>query len=115
MRISDWSSDVCSSDLSSRAGLDGFVGGSLAYVIAAGVFRCASSRSKIAESSSASNLRANRSGLSVRRRASAVEKVDRKCERWGKRVSVCVEIGGSRIIQKKNSYNTDTFHRFLIT
>src|SRR3546814_12141060 len=71
MRISDWSSDVCSSDLSSSAA----EGGRAVSVIA--------------------DLGVEQPVERVD------HEVDRKSVVWGKSVSVRVDLGGRRIIKKK--------------
>src|SRR3546814_16359159 len=104
MRISDWSSDVCSSDLLTlhRIALAGQerddrgrqVGLTHGHALGAGLesaFRKKKGRS-------------SRSGLSVSRLA----RTDRKSVVEGKRVSVRVDLGGSRIIKKKKREEKDT-------
>src|SRR3546814_18341787 len=84
MRISDWSSDVCSSDL---AVVDGAIG--------------------IREAAGAVTSDAVRSGTrgaldrDVHDVLDEVQKADRKSVVWGKSVSVRVDLGGRRIIKKK--------------
>src|SRR3546814_4602523 len=80
MRISDWSSDVCSSDLGQRAG---------------GRRRCVQARvaGQFSHSSEWS-----RCGT---RCAATASRSDRKSVVWEKSVSVCVDLGGRRSIKKK--------------
>src|SRR3546814_14818801 len=85
MRISDWSSDVCSSDLGQRT---------------------ASSRRAAREdrgSNDTADARRHRENRRVRcrHRASLAYRGDRKSVVWGKSVSVSVELGGRRMIKKK--------------
>src|SRR3546814_12699546 len=95
MRISDWSSDVCSSDLAVRlcggnllATFPGHVAGALAY--------CVSQLDR-----------------DLDRRVGA-RRLQRECQRdrkravQGKSVSVRVDIGGRCIMKKKHSNNTKT-------
>src|SRR3546814_12723500 len=98
MRISDWSSDVCSSDLKDRL-MPGIVSGEKILAVA------------MTEPGTGSDL----AGMKAR----AEEKddhwllngtktyisngiLDRKSVVKGKSVSVCVDLGGRRIIKKKN-------------
>src|SRR3546814_13701090 len=95
MRISDWSSDVCSSDLT---GLD------IPRLVPAIV-------ALAAEGEGVERLRADhprhRVGqLDFADRALFLrfqDAQDRKSVVWGKRVSVRVDLGGSRIIKKKKA------------
>src|SRR3546814_13692118 len=82
MRISDWSSDVCSSDLRSRCSSPRTAGGS-------------SSRDSPRTSRCSSNPSV------PRRRRSKAAKSRSEERRVGKEVSVRVDLGGSRIIKKK--------------
>src|SRR3546814_11304429 len=75
MRISDWSSDVCSSDLARRRNWRWPMG--------------------------AASTRRSRCRRPVRRRAIGSGGEDRKSVVSGKSVSVRVDLGGSRNIQKK--------------
>src|SRR3546814_16927890 len=99
MRISDWSSDVCSSDLNRREGSRRVRKGRLAD----GWSRDA--RCLINEAASA----ADHDAMAVCRRAQGVFVgvhvcgADRKSGVWGKSVSVRVALGGRRSIQKKNT------------
>src|SRR3546814_21126910 len=79
MRISDWSSDVCSSDLPV-------------------CLRCALPRTRCA------TLLATPNGTAVANPGPDIPSVprDRKSVVWGKSVSVRVDLGGRRIIKKKN-------------
>src|SRR3546814_20152700 len=83
MRISDWSSDVCSSDL----------GGKLRRQIILGQRRAHP------------RIMVERRGK-VRRRGEMAQRVDRKSVVSGKSVSVRVDLGGRSIIKKKTLENT---------
>src|SRR3546814_13148103 len=74
MRISDWSSDVCSSDLY-------YTGPAAALCLS-----CASTRSRQA----------------ISRPAAMINGADRKSVVLGKSVSVRVDLGGRRLIKKTN-------------
>src|SRR3546814_11056544 len=100
MRISDWSSDVCSSDLlalclSSSATPAGSSSSPPAAASSAGV---ASAGSGYAPRSS--RKRASRQLPAAQATPSGVR--DRKGVGEGKRVSVRVDLGGRRYIKKKN-------------
>src|SRR3546814_16275552 len=86
MRISDWSSDVCSSDL--RSGHRGWQRQPEGISIALGI-----------------SPRARRSRRSD---GSATRVLDRKRVVWGKSVPVRVDLGGRRILKKKTSHNNTT-------
>src|SRR3546814_15653662 len=104
MRISDWSSDVCSSDLNSyqkhseyivqHSDLQGF--SQTDKLILAALLRL--HRGKFAATSTAGLPEEWREP--VRRLAI----IDRKSVVEGKSVSARVDLGGSRIIKKKNTY-----------
>src|SRR3546814_19962990 len=115
MRISDWSSDVCSSDLADRAGPAVI----LSFVIAGVICACAA----LAYAEMSTMMPASGSaytysyvvlgeiiawviGWSLILEYSLVVSTvavgwsgDRKSVGWGKRVSVRVDLGGRRIIQ----------------
>src|SRR3546814_13411362 len=98
MRISDWSSDVCSSDLSRAAGAGGRRGPDLAleFPVGAGIdegrFRhCFREQ-----------LRPQAGGTGAAR-ADPADRGDRKSVVEGKSVSVRVDLGGRRIINKKKN------------
>src|SRR3546814_11902138 len=101
MRISDWSSDVCSSDLRCRAP------GPRASAIGApaGVGRRGRESGRCAWTGAASarvrRCRRWRRCGGRRRPAIRVARVDRKGVGEGKRVAGRVDIGGSRVIKKK--------------
>src|SRR3546814_16389328 len=94
MRISDWSSDVCSSDLSGGRGSSARVRktmGRSSFVVAA-----AATVGPIA--------RATRNSPAVASsRLGQNPPADRKGGGEGKRGSVRVDLGGRRIIKKKNT------------
>src|SRR3546814_15601488 len=106
MRISDWSSDVCSSDLSSprqARPADLAVIGAVAKVqhlalqIAAGV---AATVADVIGQPPAGKLG---------------HRKDRKSGASGKRVSVRVDLGGRRIIKKKNRITNEKAHHSTST
>src|SRR3546814_16715774 len=113
MRISDWSSDVCSSDLatrpttpsSKRGGTNGSSTrtrtrmGSIAPSVAGTLRRTASSpapRNRDAGGEHRDQQRVRCRGRGV------VAAADRKSVVWGKSVSVRVDLGGGRLLKKKN-------------
>src|SRR3546814_14273184 len=96
MRISDWSSDVCSSDL---AALDNFQ----IAVHAIGDAANAELLSAIADlGESYKGDRRWRIEHAQIVDPADIAKLDRKSVVWGKGVSVRVDLGGRRIIKKKN-------------
>src|SRR3546814_12477479 len=110
MRISDWSSDVCSSDLADLPGRADALSGLAAglHILrdrAAGGDRHRAPRPAHAqgvEIQPGADRRADRPpGRGVPGSAAG----DRKSGVEGKRVSVCVDLGGSRIIKKKKTEN----------
>src|SRR3546814_17368415 len=100
MRISDWSSDVCSSDLLAALRM---------------TFSSLNDRIALSLVSSRADLKYDDLLPTVQelRKAQAdwptaaktiiklIERLDRKSDVWGKSVSVRVDIGGRRIIKKK--------------
>src|SRR3546814_16924111 len=113
MRISDWSSDVCSSDLAERDVLDrgvqaragDRVGGAVAF-IAGSVDRERRKLDDVFFTLPGGGTGTNFLGLGRRNddaegRGRAQNRRDRKSVVWGKRVSVRVNIGGRRSIKKK--------------
>src|SRR3546814_17882572 len=83
MRISDWSSDVCSSDLTALGSLD------------------------FMESIDCYRNETTRFADFILPQTGSLEHEDRKSVVEGKSVSVRVDLGGSRIIKKKkNTYNS---------
>src|SRR3546814_19850387 len=83
MRISDWSSDVCSSDLHKvRSGCR---------------WGCGTASRRAASNIGSRSARADR-----RARRAPSPRPDRKSVVEGKSVSVRVDLGGRRIIKKKN-------------
>src|SRR3546814_17504278 len=93
MRISDWSSDVCSSDLNRRAGWAHLRHHPRRRVAFAG----ASEKDRTTESQRLFRFIFNSGQLGM---------VDRKSVVKGKRVEVRVDIGGRRIIKRKIQYVT---------
>src|SRR3546814_17648989 len=102
MRISDWSSDVCSSDLR-RAGGNGGGGGDCAFRVGG---RLAGRGGGAQMGRAAQLLPRPRAGLWLRSGGAGIFLVrragrDRKRVVSGKSVSVRVDLGGRRIIKKK--------------
>src|SRR3546814_14297852 len=95
MRISDWSSDVCSSDLGfgglCSSGF-GFGQGSDCFL-----FGCAVGGGSLEAEAVVSGFE------DVAVMSQPVEQGDRKSVVWGKSVSVRVDLGGRRIIKKINN------------
>src|SRR3546814_12617183 len=92
MRISDWISDVCSSDLSACSALGAaFVVADAGSTVSASRNACPSSPTSEDEGSSSPS-----SSLIF------VVRPDRKSVVQGKSVSVRVDLGGRRIIKKNN-------------
>src|SRR3546814_5950755 len=98
MRISDWSSDVCSSDLNARGDVDGDAAQFELQLGAANLGRQEQPRQVLRhfgvkpEAAEALQPLGQQRGVVVADRKSVVE---------GKRVSVRVDLGGRRIIKKK--------------
>src|SRR3546814_17280668 len=108
MRISDWSSDVCSSDLSAYAPVRAFSSagqGSAPADAALQQKRRMSRRTPLKRPPHRRRPRprtVDRIGGPVeRQRREAVAGADRKSVVWGKSVSVRVALGGRRMIKKK--------------
>src|SRR3546814_11586914 len=105
MRISDWSSDVCSSDLNRRIG--GLDGTGRPGLVRSGLARGGSAHVHSAPLRHARHHAAgSRSDRSLARglqfkRGKARSGIDRKSVVSGKSVSVRVDLGGRRIIKKK--------------
>src|SRR3546814_13790466 len=92
MRISDWSSDVCSSDLTFGKGF----GGDLHRFDRA--FGHSRPLERIGEVEPCADV-----AQIFQQRAALLGKADRKSVVSGKRVSVRVDLGGRRFIKKKNT------------
>src|SRR3546814_16503032 len=88
MRISDWSSDVCSSDLLT-----------LFYIAGRGVERLA----EFHDVDAALTQRRPERRRGIRGPGRHLQLEDRKSVVSGKSVSVCVDLGGRRIIKKKRT------------
>src|SRR3546814_13082552 len=88
MRISDWSSDVCSSDLSA--------GGRAAIRSASANIR----RRTVSAHPPDANGKSSLMSLAAARKLIQAPRRDRKSVEWGKSVSVRVDLGGRRIIKK---------------
>src|SRR3546814_11154927 len=105
MRISDWSSDVCSSDLGERQQL--IRHGEGARDVAAGNHELAAEPEGVSEGRGMSGPPRpgdRRAYMSLRPVRVAMR--DRKSVVSGKRVSVRVDPGGRRIIKKKRAEQT---------
>src|SRR3546814_20051205 len=99
MRISDWSSDVCSSDLIASRTIQ-----HVADAILHHVFQFTGQNpemDRVALAASGAELVALGNGLSQR-----IERGDRKSVGSGKSVSVRVDLGGRRTSKKKTEINT---------
>src|SRR3546814_12732137 len=98
MRISDWSSDVCSSDLPAarrrlrRCDCAGCEGAGIAETPTAG---CAAPTAR---------KETGHKGV-----IPGDAMLDRQSVVWGKSVSVRVDLGGRRIINKKKNINTNAY------
>src|SRR3546814_14771433 len=101
MRISDWSSDVCSSDLD-RAQCRGDVLAVLGGDHHAQRIDDPVTRERV-------DLEPQLVG---RQHLLALHREDRKSDVWGKSVSVRVDLGGRRIIKKKKQH---TIHKPYLT
>src|SRR3546814_19378609 len=108
MRISDWSSDVCSSDLSRR-------GHGEERAARAQDCRAPAVRSSLRRHHRRDHRRQPQpqAGTDRRSTATAGRSADRKSVVWGKSVSVRVELGGRRIIKKKTK--TKQRHTYIKT
>src|SRR3546814_14273657 len=112
MRISDWSSDVCSSDLvdilydHQDAGVRLYQASILAG--AAGIVIAGTGNGSLSPGAARGSLLARRRGLTCVRssRVPSGEVGDRKSVVVGKRVSVRVDLGGRRILKKKTNTQT---------
>src|SRR3546814_12260156 len=99
MRISDWSSDVCSSDLA-RAQI-----WRPARSAGAASLSDADQFLRVEPSEARSDGR-RRAGKAARRRlVDSQQEEDRKSVVSGRRVSVRVDLGGRRVINKKKRYH----------
>src|SRR3546814_14740558 len=98
MRISDWSSDVCSSDLSADDSDPLDLHAFTPAPRAGGASGSSGQRARAATSASPINPRPKRSAL------------DRKSVVTGTSVSVRVDLGGSSIIKQKKQRRTDIKH-----
>src|SRR3546814_20828186 len=96
MRISDWSSDVCSSDLRQRGGGTGdhrLIGHRLRLLHLSRTYDHRGAGAAARDSGRAADTR--------RAADDGDDPVDRKSVVYGKSVSVRVDLGGRSIIQKK--------------
>src|SRR3546814_20737375 len=104
MRISDWSSDVCSSDLGGGSNSLALSGSStLAGNVALGGNGSSLGLSGSAQINGAVDFGGGASTLTLSGTAAlngAIGNADRKSVREGKRVSVRVESGGRRLLKK---------------
>src|SRR3546814_17246518 len=90
MRMSDWSSDVCSSDLRARSSR---------------AVRCRPGDRSSRQRNCACRCAAQRHRGRAARPGRRGVPIDRKSVVEGKSVSVRVDLGGRRIIKKKKKYN----------
>src|SRR3546814_15642828 len=103
MRISDWSSDVCSSDLSAMIAGEPSRDASSTRISSKSPKSCASTDS-IASASQRAPLC---TGITIDTRGGAVESsVDRKSVGEGKSGTVSVDLGGRGILKKKKKQIT---------
>src|SRR3546814_10930142 len=115
MRISDWSSDVCSSDLGARAYAFGYRF-DLRHPLADEVAFCQWGRvAGVSRYAAATGMAQHHDVLDLQRvhakldgGAGAVKR-DRKSVVKGKSVSVRVDLGGRRIIKKKKKKTNKTY------
>src|SRR3546814_20427476 len=101
MRISDWSSDVCSSDLLCRTRQDARRGG-IVSLRSVAHDRADAGRDD-GDAASRRSRRASRRRQRFARVAEQVRQRDRKSVVSGKRGSVRVNLGGRRITKKKKT------------
>src|SRR3546814_15926913 len=109
MRISDWSSDVCSSDLAHPALRETADGGAVRFLRPYGARRSRPRHSRQRGCAAASAYRPVDGHLSVRWRNHAsrqcrigtADPADRTSVVKGKSVSVRVDLGGGRLFKKK--------------
>src|SRR3546814_17703487 len=114
MRISDWSSDVCSSDLNRLLGMTETAIRDVAAILARLADGDVSGRIEAAYEGLFGSLRDDTNALS--------EQLARKSVVWGKSESVRVDPGGRRIIKTKNLITnkaridkSDEAHHHLVT
>src|SRR3546814_16346252 len=106
MRISDWSSDVCSSDLTTserRSARNQLVTALAEHALRTGI----TDYTGVAELSWLTQVlrfgwQCMTLGRVVREGSRSLAGLDRTSVGWGKSVSVRVDLGGRRIITKKN-------------
>src|SRR3546814_11980585 len=101
MRISDWSSDVCSSDLTVKKARTWLTENEQAYVFH-DFKKDGITRALIADwlRDVSSDVLLNRKGTTGRKLSDEQKAADRKSVAKGKRVSYRVDSGGRRIIKK---------------
>src|SRR3546814_19747312 len=109
MRISDWSSDVCSSDLSSPAVSD-LVAGRVDIMIDSVTSQRQNILAKRVRALGVTSLDRHPQLPEVPTIAEAAGR-DRKSVVWGKSVSVRVNLGGRRTFNKKQLQNTNIIYR----
>src|SRR3546814_17563540 len=101
MRISDWSSDVCSSDLDIAVH-------QVRHVLLVGEAHQLAGLAGMVEADRVADLVGKHVAQVVGRRIPVeADLPDRKSVVWGKSVSVRVDLGGRRIIKKKNTNDYD--------
>src|SRR3546814_19375239 len=111
MRISDWSSDVCSSDLHRHDALRPLAGGDVGterQLRHGGAGFCREAEPQGRAGMPVPDL--DRLDAVPVRALARLEQEDRKSVVEGKRVSVRVELGGRRIIKKKTTQLTTYMH-----
>src|SRR3546814_13696615 len=108
MRISDWSSDVCSSDLDTAVLVDEHEDGTSHRLLAV---HAARARAQITANPDVGDLADSDRNAAARCRNG----VDRKRVVYGKSVSVRVDLGGRRIIKKQTTivYQGNSKHHIL--
>src|SRR3546814_12901051 len=102
MRISDWSSDVCSSDLLSTSSATRVRFNSFPAGRHASHFRLGASTGHTTTHATCSRKPSEP--------FATLSPKDRKSVVWGKRVSVRVDLGGRRIIKKKQLQKSEERH-----
>src|SRR3546814_19138471 len=105
MRMSDWSSDVCSSDLSSVTAGD-VLGVTAANGASAGTYDIIVDQIALAHKLSGGPVQIGGATATSSSDALGLTDTDRKSGGLGKRVSVRVDLGRRRLIKKKNTYHT---------
>src|SRR3546814_18393377 len=105
MRISDWSSDVCSSDLREKLAADDFTAHEIDRIVEAVPIATHNQRGLGTLHIGCPSSEDIEAETLVRMVEESMSSEDRKSVVSGKRVSVRVDLGGRRIIKKKNKYS----------